>query len=163
MLKRMTHLDFFKKFKLSKLQEPTPGVLGCFFFILCLICCLFLLDYRVVVRDFHGQSLLSTWFKSNESSLESVKLGFLEVDDGDCDIFQGDWVWDESYPLYQSPDCMFLDEGFRCTENGRPDVFYTKWRWQPKDCNLPRSLSQFWFIVYSDCLLILTIIIGYID
>ncbi|KAI3460871.1 hypothetical protein Pfo_017534 [Paulownia fortunei] len=33
---------------------------------------------------------------------------------------------------------MFLDDGFRCTENGRPDKFYTKWRWQPKDCNLPR-------------------------
>ncbi|KAH0738461.1 hypothetical protein KY290_037166 [Solanum tuberosum] len=30
------------------------------------------------------------------------------------------------------------DEGFRCFENGMPDNFYTKWRWQPKDCNLPR-------------------------
>lgn len=135
----MTHLDFFKKLKVP---EPTSGILGCFFFSLCLICCLFFLDYRVGLRDLHlhGESLLSTWFKSNDSSssLESVKLGFL---DGDCDIFQGNWVWDESYPLYQSRDCVFLDEGFRCTENGRPDVFYTKWRWQPHDCNLPRSLS----------------------
>ncbi|KAJ0093016.1 hypothetical protein Patl1_25436 [Pistacia atlantica] len=32
----------------------------------------------------------------------------------------------------------FLDEGFRCTENGRPDLFFLKWRWQPKLCNLPR-------------------------
>uniref|UniRef100_A0A803NRE9 Trichome birefringence-like N-terminal domain-containing protein n=1 Tax=Cannabis sativa TaxID=3483 RepID=A0A803NRE9_CANSA len=30
------------------------------------------------------------------------------------------------------------DPGFACTENGRLDSFYTKWRWQPKDCNLPR-------------------------
>uniref|UniRef100_A0A3Q7GIP9 Trichome birefringence-like N-terminal domain-containing protein n=1 Tax=Solanum lycopersicum TaxID=4081 RepID=A0A3Q7GIP9_SOLLC len=48
------------------------------------------------------------------------KVGFLE---NDCDIFDGNWVWDESY---QSEDCMF--------SNGRPDNFYTKWRWQPKDC-----------------------------
>lgn len=47
-------------------------------------------------------------------------------------------MWDEAYPLYQSKDCSFMDDGFRCYENGRPDMFYTKWRWQPKDCNLPR-------------------------
>ncbi|CAN6481978.1 unnamed protein product [Victoria cruziana] len=55
-----------------------------------------------------------------------------------CDVFDGSWVWDESYPLYRSVDCGFLDEGFRCSENGRPDDFYTKWRWQPNSCNLPR-------------------------
>ncbi|XP_020688551.1 protein trichome birefringence-like 10 isoform X2 [Dendrobium catenatum] len=55
----------------------------------------------------------------------------------ECDFFDGEWIWDESYPLYQSKDCPFLDEGFRCTENGRPDRFYAKWRWKPKRCNLP--------------------------
>ncbi|KAI3449620.1 hypothetical protein Pfo_006285 [Paulownia fortunei] len=104
---------------------------------LCLIFCLFLLDYRIV-NGLNGQLLLMAWFKSNGSLLESAKVGFLEVGGGDCDIFQGNWVWDESYPLYQPQDCMFLDEGFRCTENGRPDKFYTKWRWLPKDCDLPR-------------------------
>lgn len=79
-----------------------------------------------------------TWFKSNGSSPEPEKVGFLEAGGDGCDLFSGRWEWDESYPLYQSRDCMFLDEGFRCSENGRPDNFYTKWRWQPKDCNLPR-------------------------
>ncbi|ONK78022.1 uncharacterized protein A4U43_C02F13380 [Asparagus officinalis] len=57
---------------------------------------------------------------------------------GDCDLFEGEWVWDENYPLYDSRDCEFLDEGFRCSENGRPDRLYTKWRWQPAGCDLPR-------------------------
>ncbi|KAG8389363.1 hypothetical protein BUALT_Bualt02G0221500 [Buddleja alternifolia] len=133
---KMTHFDFLKKFKFLKPQEPTPGVLGCFFFFLSLIFCLFVLDYRVV-RTLHGYSLLMSWFKFSTGS-ESAKVGFLEVGGGDCDIFEGNWVWDENYPLYQAQDCSFLDVGFRCTQNGRPDQFYTKWRWQPTHCNLPR-------------------------
>ncbi|CAL9128595.1 unnamed protein product [Musa acuminata var. zebrina] len=57
---------------------------------------------------------------------------------GECDWSEGGWVWDEGYPLYESKDCGFMDEGFRCSENGRPDRFYTKWRWQPAGCDLPR-------------------------
>ncbi|KAF3670135.1 Protein trichome birefringence-like 11 [Capsicum annuum] len=90
-----------------------------------------------------GPSFFVNWFGLNDASsssslvVKNEKVGFLE-NDCSCDIFDGNWVWDETYPLYQSKDCMFLDEGFRCSENGRPDNFYTKWRWQPKDCNLPR-------------------------
>lgn len=76
-----------------------------------------------------------------------IGLGMMRVRSGnlsnyefgkDCDLFEGEWVWDENYPLYDSRDCEFLDEGFRCSENGRPDRLYTKWRWQPARCNLPR-------------------------
>ncbi|GER24813.1 trichome birefringence-like, partial [Striga asiatica] len=133
----MTQMDFFKKFKLLKAQESTPGVLGCFFFSLCVILALFLLDYRILA-GLQGQLFSVPWFRSNSSALKLSKVGFLERGGGYCDIFDGDWVWDENYPLYQPQDCVFLDEGFRCTENGRPDKFYTKWRWQPKDCHLPR-------------------------
>lgn len=61
-----------------------------------------------------------------------------EEGDAECDLFDGKWVWDESYPLYESEDCAFLDGGFRCSENGRPDRLYTHWRWQPHRCNLSR-------------------------
>ncbi|KAL3626231.1 Protein trichome birefringence-like 10 [Castilleja foliolosa] len=83
-----------------------------------------------------------TWFRfDGNGGGKSKKIDFLsEISNGGggCDVFDGDWVWDKNYPLYQSKDCRFLDEGFRCSENGRPDLFYTKWRWQPRNCNLPR-------------------------
>ncbi|KAH6796565.1 TRICHOME BIREFRINGENCE-LIKE 11 [Perilla frutescens var. hirtella] len=127
----MPQYVFFKKFKFLKPPDSTVGVLGCFSLSLCLILCFFLLDYRIV-GNFHVNSSLVTWFKSNGSSPESEKVGFLEAGGDGCDVFSGRWEWDESYPLYQSRDCMFVDEGFRCSENGRPDNFYTKWRFDAK-------------------------------
>ncbi|XP_073301226.1 protein trichome birefringence-like 11 isoform X1 [Primulina huaijiensis] len=133
----MTHLGFFKISRRRKLLGFSPGFIGCFIFSFCLLFSLIFLDYKIVNTS-RGQSLFWTWFKSNGSSSESEIVGFLESGGEGCDIFEGNWVWDASYPLYRPQDCMFLDEGFRCSENGRPDNFYTKWRWQPKDCTLPR-------------------------
>jgi hypothetical protein len=73
----------------------------------------------------------------------------------ECDLFDGKWVWDDGRPLYDSTDCPFMDAGFRCAENGRPDSSYTKWRWQPARCNLPRlvppvpSHPSFHYIIYQ--------------
>ncbi|KAF5768665.1 putative PMR5 domain, PC-Esterase [Helianthus annuus] len=56
-----------------------------------------------------------------------------------CDYSYGKWVWDETYPTRKyDEDCPFLDPGFRCHRNGRPDFGYVKWRWQPHGCDLPR-------------------------
>ncbi|GAV83619.1 PC-Esterase domain-containing protein/PMR5N domain-containing protein [Cephalotus follicularis] len=55
-----------------------------------------------------------------------------------CDVTKGRWVYDESYPLYTHGSCPFIDEGFNCETNGRPDKDYMKWRWQPEDCDIPR-------------------------
>ncbi|KAK9945323.1 hypothetical protein M0R45_010844 [Rubus argutus] len=123
----MTHLEFFKKFKRFNPLEPSLGILGFFLVTILLIGCFSYLDYRTVV---HGIGF--------HVSHGKVRSGFLDEGNEGCDVFDGNWVWDESYPLYHSQNCSFLDEGFRCSENGRPDSFYTKWRWQPKDCNLPR-------------------------
>lgn len=56
-----------------------------------------------------------------------------------CDMFTGKWVVDESYPLYKpTSTCPFIEREFRCEANGRPDLIYTHYRWQPLSCNLLR-------------------------
>ena len=68
------------------------------------------------------------------------KTDSLQSDAVHCDVYDGSWVFDETYPLYTSDRCPFIDEGFSCGANGRLDHSYMKWRWQPKHCNIPRCL-----------------------
>ncbi|CAN8269925.1 unnamed protein product [Cochlearia groenlandica] len=141
-----------KRFKKLRL------VLKCFFLVgLCLVISLFYFDYNVATSYSLSQRIIKLDNNNNMNSSISSRAGpssipplsssftktkrlamFLEENVNECDVFDGDWVWDESYPLYQSKDCRFIDIGFRCSEYGRSDLFYTKWRWQPRHCNLPR-------------------------
>ncbi|XP_050207209.1 protein trichome berefringence-like 7 [Mercurialis annua] len=72
-------------------------------------------------QAFHGSGI----FESNESI-------------GHCNVFSGKWVLDDGYPLYNASDCPFVEQGFDCLENGRKDKEYLKWRWKPKNCDIPR-------------------------
>lgn len=162
----MTHLDFWKKFKRLNPLEPSLGILGFILVAAIFIGCFFYLDYRTVTRRLHyhdpswlGHAVPFSSSPSSAAAEEPLGLGvnerpgFLDEGAGLCDVFDGNWVWDDNYPLYRSSDCLFLDEGFRCLENGRPDNFYTKWRWQPNACNLPRFvylLSLYvWFLLVA--------------
>ncbi|PAN08516.1 hypothetical protein PAHAL_1G417000 [Panicum hallii] len=55
-----------------------------------------------------------------------------------CDMFYGNWVRDDSYPLYPAGSCPHIDESFNCHLNGRSDKAYQRLRWQPSACRIPR-------------------------
>lgn len=70
---------------------------------------------------------------ANETSEESKNTR--------CNLYKGKWVFDESYPLYQSSNCPLINPEFDCRKYGRPDNLYLKYRWQPSSCDLPRFVS----------------------
>lgn len=58
---------------------------------------------------------------------------------GTCNVFEGSWMYNESnHPLYDSSKCPFAESGWNCWANGRKDKGYAKYRWKPKNCELPR-------------------------
>ncbi|KAJ0547865.1 putative PMR5 domain, PC-Esterase [Helianthus annuus] len=57
---------------------------------------------------------------------------------GVCDLYDGSWVVDETYPLYNASQCPFAEKGFNCLANGRKNKGYLKWRWKPKNCDVSR-------------------------
>lgn len=96
-----------------------------------------------LVNPFDRHSLSRFDFFSYITPTNSQKPPLKEA----CDYYRGQWVWDETYPnqLYDET-CPFLDPGFRCRQNGRKDVDYRKWRWQPDGCDLPRYVLHVYLI-----------------
>lgn len=84
-------------------------------------------------------------------SLLLLLLPLLHEAEG-CDMFTGRWVEDASYPLYDPSTCPFIRREFACKRNGRPDLDYPTFRWQPQGCKLARyhQLTYITFIYFLD-------------
>ena len=60
----------------------------------------------------------------------------------ECDMSSGRWVYDPAaYPLYEESACRFNSDN-SCGKNGRTDLRYQHWRWQPHGCDLPRYVVR---------------------
>ncbi|XP_023539740.1 protein trichome birefringence-like 36 [Cucurbita pepo subsp. pepo] len=76
-----------------------------------------------------------SWLSEEDDEVHIVQSG------GDsqrrCDFSEGKWIFDQSYPLYDS-SCPYLSSAVTCQRNGRPDSDYEKWKWKPRSCSIPR-------------------------
>ncbi|KAI5674981.1 hypothetical protein M9H77_05931 [Catharanthus roseus] len=95
------------------------------------ILCLILLQFHLV------SSVVIVGLK-NQHSHPRHRRPMLQANQTSCALFMGSWVYDESYPLYQSSACPIIDPEFNCQMYGRPDSDYLKYRWKPATCELPR-------------------------
>lgn len=110
----------------------------------------------VFEQKIRGDSL----FKEDKviANLTSIKVIELPSNNGrektkkriqECDVTIGKWVYDSDYPLYTNASCPFIDEGFGCQTNGRLNLNYMNWRWEPQDCDAPRFNFFFLILLFS--------------
>ncbi|OMP05290.1 hypothetical protein COLO4_08944 [Corchorus olitorius] len=80
--------------------------------------------------------------KYQSAAIRTYRVGQSSKSVGKCNVFEGKWIPDETYPLYNASQCPFAERGFDCVSNGRRDRGYQKWRWKPKNCQIPRFNVQ---------------------
>lgn len=82
------------------------------------------------------------WIMLTKCLIKSLCETIVVTTSSKCDIFIGNWVPNPSGPVYTNVSCRHIQDHQNCLRNGRPDVNYLLWRWQPRDCDLPRFNPQ---------------------
>ncbi|KAM6559915.1 hypothetical protein CsatA_029154 [Cannabis sativa] len=77
-------------------------------------------------------------FPSVQPAIPSYEIPKAVISVAKCNVADGKWIQDQTYPLYNASQCPFAERGFSCLMNGRRDRGYEKWRWKPKNCEIPR-------------------------
>ncbi|KAF3627505.1 Protein trichome birefringence-like 19 [Capsicum annuum] len=73
--------------------------------------------------------------KSSTYHVEDMEIKIM--DDETCDISTGEWIPNPDGPYYTNTTCWAIHEHQNCMKYGRPDTGFLKWRWKPKECELP--------------------------
>ncbi|KAG2672394.1 hypothetical protein I3760_13G038800 [Carya illinoinensis] len=113
------------------MAKPKFHLLSLFFFLNVLLC------------FFHGEcsSQLDLedepWLNEEDDDDQVVMVQSHHNSRNTCDFSIGKWVYDQSYPLYDT-NCPYLSAAVTCQKNGRPDSDYEKWKWKPQGCSIPR-------------------------
>ncbi|XP_015694382.1 protein trichome birefringence-like [Oryza brachyantha] len=89
-------------------------------------------NYSEVLVKGNGSSTNQVSTKQPDKKVDWIK------EMSSCDLFHGNWVQDDSYPLYPEGSCPHIDEPFDCYLNSRQDRAYQKLRWKPSGCSIPR-------------------------
>lgn len=122
-------------YALCTMAKPELHQLQYFFFFCSILLCFF----------FHCTlSLINPEDVPSWLSMETEDVNMVQTSSGSwnkCDFSVGKWVFDQSYPLYDS-NCPYLSTAVTCQKNGRPDSDYEKWKWKPDSCSMPRCLYQ---------------------
>ncbi|XP_015880469.3 protein trichome birefringence-like 19 [Ziziphus jujuba] len=80
---------------------------------------------------FTNTSSSPPWLSFTSNLIGTINFG------NNCNMFRGKWVYYPNGASYTNVTCSEIFDHQNCMKFGRPDSEFLKWRWKPKQCELP--------------------------